>query len=125
MGVWTLGVFVLRRPEATGAQAAVMAGLDSVFDCVRCGFMKWARGSNPEVNRWEASRAGPETGAGTGGTNSGLDWTTCGWACGATRPAPLLRDWWCGLLLSLLVEVFCCLGTCPVGRNNRGNTEEY
>lgn len=71
--VWSLGVFVLRRPEATGAPAVVMAGLDSVFDCVRCGFMKWARGSNPDVSSCEASRAGPETG--TGGTNGGFDWT--------------------------------------------------
>lgn len=67
---------MLRRQEATGAPAVVMAGLDSVFDWVMCGFMKWARGSNPEVNSWEASRAGPGTWAGTEGTNGGLDWTT-------------------------------------------------
>lgn len=75
-GVWLLDVFVLRRPEVTWAPAVVMVGLGSVFDCVRCGFMKWARGSNPEVNSWEVSRDGTETGTEGGGTNCGLDWTT-------------------------------------------------
>lgn len=80
VGVWLLGVFVL-----AGGPAAVMGGWGSVLDCVRCGFMKWARGSNPEANSC-VSRDGTETETGTGtgtgtgteggGTNCGLDWTT-------------------------------------------------
>ncbi len=118
VGVWPVGVFALRRPDTTVEPAAVMVGLGSVFDCVRWGFMNCARGSNPEPSSWEESRDGTGTGTGGGGTNVGLDWTTWGWiwgwGWGATGPAPLLRDWSCGLLVSLLVEVFfCSLGTSP------------
>ena len=35
VGVWPVGVFALRRPEATGAPAVVMVGLGSVLGCVR------------------------------------------------------------------------------------------
>lgn len=40
--------------------------------------MKWAKGSNPELNSWEESREGTATGTGGGGggTNGGFDWTT-------------------------------------------------
>ena len=142
VAIWLLGVFVLRRPAVTGTPAAAMVGFDSAFDCVRWGFRKWARGSNPEASSWEVSRDG--TGTGGGATNGGLDWTTWGWGCGCgcgcgcewccdcgcgcccgcncgwggtgTGTTPLLRDWWCGRLMSLLVEIFfCCLGTSPGG----------
>lgn len=112
VGIWPIGVFVLRRPDTMGA--VVMLGLASVFDCVRWGFMNCTRGSNPEFKREDESRAGTETRTGGGGTNGSLDWTAWGWiwGCGATGLPTLLRDW-CGLFVSLLKVFFCCLGTSP------------
>ena len=112
----------LRDPHWAGPPAVEIVGLGSGLDWDKWGFRKWARGSNPEPNSCDESREGAGTGRDGGGENRGLDWTTWGWGWwGGTGPPPLLKEEWCGLLVSLVNTAFfcfcccccCCLGTSP------------